>query len=160
MSSPLAKLIDGVVSEKHPLYPIWLHMRQRCLYPTCKEYKYYGARGITICERWDDFRSFVEDVGTKPSSLHSLDRKDNNGNYEPDNVRWATKKEQMNNTRFNVFLEFNGERLTIKQWSERTGIKYETLRGRIRSKKNLSIEAILTIPVAPPAQDIQTGRYL
>ena len=79
-------------------YNIWKAMRQRCLNAKCKDYKYYGARGIKICKRWDIFMNFYEDMGPKPEGL-SLDRIDNNGDYEPNNCRWVTQKEQVLNSR-------------------------------------------------------------
>ena len=76
------------------------NMKQRCLNPNDPRYKYYGAGGIKVCDRWlNSFRNFLEDMGRKPSQRHSLDRKNNDGNYEPKNCRWATPKEQSQNTR-------------------------------------------------------------
>src|ERR1039458_5005472 len=83
----------------HPLYKTWLNIRQRCNTETCVDYRDYGGRGITVDPRWDDFAVFLDDVGQRPSKQHSLDRIDNEGNYEPGNVRWATAKEQTANRR-------------------------------------------------------------
>lgn len=82
---------------KHDLYDTWSGIRKRCLTTTSQAYPRYGGRGITVCPEWDDFLTFVADVGPRPSALHSLDRIDNDGNYEPGNVRWATAKEQADN---------------------------------------------------------------
>jgi hypothetical protein len=84
----------------HPLYWTWSNMRKRCYSPSRDEYASYGGRGISICDRWrDSFADFLADVGERPSPQHSLDRIDNDGNYEPGNVRWATKSEQLANRR-------------------------------------------------------------
>jgi hypothetical protein len=85
-------------SRRHPLYATWCSMRQRCRDENHPGYRLYGGRGIEVCSRWDDFAAFVEDMGERPDGM-SLDRIDNDGNYEPDNVRWATAKEQQANRR-------------------------------------------------------------
>jgi len=87
------------LSHKHPLYPTWKSMRTRCNNPNSTSYPLYGARGVRICERWDNFELFLEDVGTKPSSSHQLDRINSAGNYEPSNIRWATREQQNVNQR-------------------------------------------------------------
>ena len=85
--------------NSHLLYYRWKSIRNRCNNPKNKDYKDYGGRGITICQQWDDFYTFASDVGLPPTPDHTLDRVDNNGDYTPDNVRWATKREQCLNQR-------------------------------------------------------------
>lgn len=84
---------------QHPLYALWRGMRARCLNPNHKGYPDYGGRGIKVCERWDNFAAFVEDMGEKPGPEYTLDRIDNDGDYEPGNTRWATWEEQHANKR-------------------------------------------------------------
>jgi hypothetical protein len=82
-----------------PEHRAWLDMRKRCVNPRNKKFKHYGGRGIRVCERWDSFANFYADLGPRPSPLHSLDRIDNDGNYESGNCRWATRSEQRRNQR-------------------------------------------------------------
>ena len=112
-------------------YYAWVQLRRRCTSDTHKQYERYRGRGITFCDRWETYENFLEDMGRKPTSKHSIDRIDNNGNYEPGNCRWATKKEQGRNRSTNRFLEFNGESKSIAEWAEIYGLSYETLRSRI-----------------------------
>jgi hypothetical protein len=90
-----------------PEYHAWSAMIQRCTNPKTKQYKDYGGRGIRVCQKWKcSFESFYADMGPRPSKAHSIDRKDNDGNYEPGNCRWATEREQKMNTRQNVRYKY------------------------------------------------------
>lgn len=111
----------------------WKKMRSRCLNPNDNGFKFWGGRGIKICSRWaHDFSAFFEDMGICPNSGYSIDRIDNNGDYSPENCRWASPKEQARNTRKNIILEIDGESLCLAAWSEKTGIPYHTLYGRVQ----------------------------
>lgn len=128
-----------------PEYNIWHGMRARCCNPTDKDYHRYGGRGITVDPRWDDFETFLADVGRKPSPEYSIDRIDNSRGYEPGNVRWSTVKEQARNRRSNVLLEHEGQCLTMAEWAEKLGIGITTLCERLRA--GWSVEQALTTPV-------------
>ncbi len=98
-------------------YRTWVRMRQRCQSRAHHKWASYGGRGIKVCARWAVFAAFRADMGPRPSSAHSLDRIDNNGNYCPENCRWATRAEQMANTRAIVWLSMLGETKTMTAWS-------------------------------------------
>lgn len=112
-------------------YRIWAGIFTRCYNLNCKAYRLYGGRGITVYEEWRAFPEFLKYVGPRPSKNHSIDRINNDGNYEPGNVRWATKLEQANNTRWNRFLEYDGRRQTIAQWAREVGAKSYTVIERL-----------------------------
>lgn len=132
----LAREINSVVHKTHGLrhsrtYRCWLCMRERCERPTNNRYHRYGARGITVCERWLDFSLFLEDMGKCPSAEHSIDRIDNDGGYEPSNCRWATRLEQANNTRRSKFLTHGGKTLSYSQWARELGLKQGVIARRL-----------------------------
>ena len=105
---------------------------QRCQNPKSKAFKYYGARGISVCNRWDFFPYFVQDVGLPPNPRFTLDRIDNNGNYEPGNVRWATRMQQANNTRYNVRISHGTITKNQNDWARTLGICRTSLVYRIK----------------------------
>lgn len=118
---------------KTRIYNIWCRMRQRCSDKKCREYKLYGGRGITVCEEWQDFIQFhdwARESGYEENL--TIDRIDVNGNYEPDNCRWATRLEQGNNKGNNHVVEYNGESRTIAEWSRETGVKGSLIRWRLK----------------------------
>lgn len=131
-------------------------MKQRCLNPNNAGYYKYGGRGVTVCQRWlESFGNFLADMGEHPTGL-SLERKDNNGNYEPSNCKWATPLEQSLNTRRNRNIEFQGRVQARKQWAREYGINHETLRHRLN--RGWAIEkALLTPPLAPYYKHITLG---
>lgn len=125
---------------------VWKHIRQRCMNPNDKGYKDYGGRGIKVCERWNDFTLFLEDMGERPSPKHTIERRDVNGDYCPENCYWAADRFiQNNNTRKNVFLTHDGQTMTVSQWSRERDIPISTLWKRIL--RGWSTEDALTLSV-------------
>lgn len=130
-----------------PEYNSWVGMRDRCYNIKNPKYPRYGERGIGVCSRWlgdMGFVNFYSDMGERPSKNHSLDRIDVNGNYEPTNCRWALPIVQSRNRTDNHVLFYNGEKLSISEWSEITGIKQDTINARV-SYYGWSVEEALTI---------------
>lgn len=116
-----------------PEFRSWLSAKYRCTNPSSKQWPSYGGRGITVCDRWlESFENFYADMGPRPKGT-SLDRIDNNGNYEPGNCRWADQRTQSNNRRSNVVLTLGGETKTLKQWATHYGVPYPIVKDR-RSK--------------------------
>lgn len=125
----------GVVKHgmhKYSTYRAWEHMRHRCTNSNNPQYKDYGGRGIVVCAAWSRFENFFADMGECPPGL-TLDRIDNDKNYEPDNCRWVTRKVQARNRRTNVLIEFHGEKLCVAEWAERFGICRTLVRSRLRA---------------------------
>jgi hypothetical protein len=115
-----------------PEYGVWLGMKSRCYDPGCNNYKRYGARGISVCKEWrSSFTAFLDHVGKRPSSEHSLDRIDNSGNYQPGNVRWATRMEQRRNSRQNHYVIVNGGRMVISDACKMFGFPLNTILSRV-----------------------------
>lgn len=164
--------VERGAATRHPLYKMWHGMRVRCRDEKSRHFPNYGGRGISVCERWDDFWQFVDDMGPRPSEKHSLDRIDVNGNYEPGNVRWATPKEQAWNTRANVLSADDRERiveltefgLNKSQISRKLNRDYEAVRRFINGEtyseyvsdyrithpaKPVDVSALKFKPVAP-----------
>lgn len=126
------------------IFNLWKGMIQRCSNPNSTHFKNYGGRGITVCNRWLDFKNFYSDMGEKPTNK-TLDRIDVNGNYCPENCWWATAKQQANNKRNNRIITFNGKSQSLMQWSTEKGINRCTLSDRLNSL-NWSIGKALTTP--------------
>ena len=132
--------------QEWPEYGVWKRMRQRCNGIFCAEYARYGGRGIKVCARWNNFQNFLTDMGPRPSKRHSIEREDNDGDYEPTNCRWSTETEQNNNRRNNRVLEYDDKSMTVAQWARYLDINYKVLNARINRFK-WSIEKALTTPV-------------
>ena len=113
-------------------YNSWSNTIQRCTNPKHPKFERYGGRGITVCERWRCFKNFHADMGDRPPGC-SIDRIDNDGNYEPGNCRWASPKQQANNTRRNRRVCIHKENLTIAEAARRAGVAHSTMRFRIKS---------------------------
>jgi hypothetical protein len=114
-------------------YYAWANMKTRCYNPNYFLYFRYGGRGIKVCDEWvKSFTKFLEDVGEKPTKDHSLDRIDNNGDYEPNNVRWATKKQQTDNRRSTILVTVGDVTLPLIDWCHKTGVQYKTAHARIK----------------------------
>jgi hypothetical protein len=128
-----------------PTHLAWISMRQRCNNPNSTAFADYGGRGIKVCDRWQEsFANFVADMGVRPPR-HSLERIENNGNYEPGNCRWATQRDQMNNRRCNRFIEIDGKRQTLAQWLRETGMTGERFFDRV--KHGWSVEDAIKRPL-------------
>jgi hypothetical protein len=130
---------------RQPVYKVWQQLHQRCENPKAPKFYNYGGRGIKVCERWKSFENFAADMGIRPEG-YSIERINNDGDYEPSNCMWATTKQQLNNRRISRFIELNGERKTIAQWADQLGVKYDLIRCRI-DRYGWSIERALTTPV-------------
>lgn len=125
------RLVKGKTYYTKPWYPSWHAMIDRCTNPNVKNYPYYGGRGIKVCDEWNDIEKFelwVEMSGYKDGM--TLDRINPNGDYCPENCRWATRKQQANNRRNTVRLTFLGEEHTISEWADILGINRSTLNNR------------------------------
>ena len=135
--------------SRSKIYTVWCDMKDRCYNEQNKQYADYGGRGITVCERWkNDFRSFFEDVSELPNfglDGYTINRKNNDGNYEPDNIEWASRIKQNNNTRRNRLIAYNGETHTLAEWSRIVGVDRMTITDRL--KRGWSVEKALTTTV-------------
>ncbi len=148
---PAIRTVHGLRHTR--LYGVWLSMKNRCYNEHSKCYHRYGGRGIGICDEWrsnfEAFYNWAIQTGydeNAPKGTCTLDRRDNDADYSPDNCRWRTQKQQCNNTAFNLYLEYNGERHTLSEWSQITGIGSSTIESRLMRYK-WSVEKALTTPV-------------
>lgn len=142
----LHREVIGQINRSHgmtrtPIYAIWHSMMQRCYDPNSHAYSRYGGRGIIVAEAWHDFEAFYQDMGDKPQGK-SLERLNNDGHYSADNVIWADWKQQANNRRSNVVLEFQGRKQTMQQWSDEMDLKIGTVWARLH--RGWSVDRALT----------------
>lgn len=140
----------------------WAGMIARCYTVSNPKYKDYGARGITVCERWrgvNGLVNFLADMGNKPTPKHTIDRIEVNGNYEPSNCRWATQKVQQRNRRDNHILEYKGESKCMAEWAEHLDISQDIIESRINRYK-WPVEKALTTPIRVNSRNSHLHNYL
>lgn len=143
-------VITGRFDETHKdsrirEYGIWGNMLYRCNTKTSQMYDNYGGRGINVCERWHHYENFISDMGYSPSEIHSLDRIDNNGDYEPKNCKWATKKEQARNRRNSRKITIDGVEMQIDDYCEKYSVSVQAIKTRyVRGWSN---DRIINTPV-------------
>ena len=133
--------------SKTRIYRIWYNMRSRCNRPTHHNYSFYGAKGIKICERWDSsFENFLEDMGLPPTDDHTLDRIDSLGNYCKENCQWIPFLENRRKQKASRWITYQGETLSLAEWSRRLGVNRTTLERRINAY-HWPIKKALSTPV-------------
>lgn len=136
----LASVKHGI--SETPEFSTWADIQSRCYNKKGPSYKDYGGRGIKVCKKWlDSFQCFFSDMGVRPSRQHSIDRIDNDGDYEPENCRWATINEQANNKRSNRKVTINGQTKNLHEWAKKIGISDSAL--SLRLKNNLPVNDLL-----------------
>ncbi len=133
----LQKESVGKINRTHgrsrtPEYRIWTRIKSRCYNPNTTDYKYYGGRGIKMCDKWvHSFEKFFLDMGKRPSLLHTIDRIENNVNYTPKNCRWATRETQTRNRTNTKTLTYKGQTKPMAEWAEIIGMPYTTIQSRV-----------------------------
>lgn len=115
--------------HKTKTYSVWRSMKNRC---KPDGHERYGQRGIRVCDRWQSFENFLEDMGEQPAGM-TLDRIDNDGDYTPENCQWATRKQQSNNTSSNRMVTIKGETKTLAEWARHVGISYAAMKNRLNN---------------------------
>lgn len=130
-------------ADRQSIYDTWKNIRRRCNTPTHPRYKDYGGRGITVCDRWDNFENFFIDLGPRPAGM-TLDRRDNDLGYCPENCRWATPKEQSTNRRNSIWVNMGEEKITLKEACRRLRLPYRLTHQRI-TRDNWSIEKAISV---------------
>lgn len=150
---PIAKRLGVGSLAEVPEYGIWIDIRRRCLNPERPNYKDYGGRGITVCDRWaESFEAFYADMGPRPSPKHSIDRIDVNGPYEPGNCRWATMRQQSNNKRVNRMVHYRGARVSLREALRLAGDVIEKSAARRRLELGWPVARAVETPPDPRFQ--------
>lgn len=136
-------------------YWVWADMKGRCQNPSHRAYANYGGRGITVCERWQDFANFAEDMLPRPVG-GMLDRIDNEGPYAPDNCRWTDRKTQNSNRRNCIYVDHRGERVTLKEYCRREGLRYRPIVKRVQDR-GWPIDVALHAPLGSRLRRVNNG---
>lgn len=142
-----------LTAEYRSEYQSWTSMRERCTDPKHKNFKHYGGRGITIDPRWNEFKNFMLDMGRKPDPKFTIEREDVNGNYEPKNCRWISRKDQSRNKRNSVFVTYNGKRMLLIDLVEELGLSRNNVYQRLKLGWTLAQALAL-----PNGSQINRGR--
>ena len=142
-SKPLIHGQAGAGKRRSPTYSVWAAMVQRCSNPKDRNYKNYGGRGVTVCDSWRVFANFFADMGQKPAGM-TLERIDNNKGYSPGNCKWASRQQQMRNTRANVWVAVDGVRMVFKDAAKLTTVSRTTLYSYL-SKHNLTHQEVIDL---------------
>lgn len=139
-----------------PEYGVWIGITRRCTKPQVTNYVWYGARGISVCDRWRrSFPAFLADMGPRPSPAHQIDRIDNDGHYEPGNCRWATPKENGRNTSKTRLITIGGVTRPFAEWVELSGLSKSTIWTRLNTGWDARL-AVTTTPI--PRSDRYRGQ--
>lgn len=138
-------------NRKPKVYHIWNEMRSRCQRPTHKQYSDYGGRGIKVCERWEKFENFLADMGEPPPGM-SLDRSDNDGDYEPGNCAWKTRIEQNNNKRSNVLVTESDGTFTLSEFARRNGLSYGSVQAAVKRGARIFAGKVISVQYQRSAQ--------
>ena len=138
---------------KSPLYRVWQHMIQRCHNEKTQQYANYGGRGISVCKQWHDIEKFHDDMFDSYRVGLTIDRIDNNGNYEPSNCKWSTKEQQSRNKRSNILVTIDGQTKVLKDWCEQFNVSYHSVYYRIKVSGWEPIKA-LTHPSRRPKNNV------
>jgi hypothetical protein len=141
---------------KSPLGHAWRHIMDRCYNPNVKAYKDYGGRGIKVCDRWHDFLNFYADMHAGRKHGLEIDRRDNDGDYSPENCHWVTRQQNCNNRRNTRKITFQGKTQSMKQWSTELGLDYGMLVSRLRN--GWGVERALTTPSIDANQRMEIAR--
>lgn len=142
-------------------YYAWQKLKERCLNTKAKNYKDYGGRGITVCDRWkDSFENFIEDMGLSPSKKHSIDRKNNELGYYKENCRWADSTTQNRNTRTNFYVTFNGKTKLLIEFCEELNISYNMVYKRIKERNWTVEEALTNIKIINKKSKIKSKNFV